>query len=218
MNPNRLFHRQFDFRQGSPPYKRRPNLQSADLVEVLVKVLSRVNPFLSRLFICGYDERLRYKPHQISHIVSVANPTAPEWKPPWFKGEHIQLCFGDVASAIEARLYGTRASDTQDIQQALEFFRVAWRAKHSKILVTCDCGASRSPALAYLFVADQLGRSREFESFELTMQLRPNAVPNGLVVRLGDRFLKRDGELLKPLKEFYAKLNAELFKKPGQPH
>jgi len=78
--------------------------------------------------------------------------------------------------------------------------------------------AYRSLGLAYLFVADQLGRYREIESLELTMQLRPNAVPNVLVVRLGDTFLRRDCELLKPLNEFYVKLNAELFKKPGQSH
>src|SRR5689334_5575730 len=68
----------------------------------------------------------------------------------------------------------------------------------SKILVSCDQGASRSPALAYVFIADQYGMGRETEAFNL---------------RLGDTFLKRGGALLSPLKAFYARINAELFPK-----
>ena len=95
----------------------------------------------------------------------------------------------------------------------MEFFRGAWLVRDSKILVSCDQGASRSPALAYLFIADQFGAGRETEAFSLVLAIRSVAVPNGLVVRLGDVFLKRGGAVLAPLKEFYAKINAELFPK-----
>jgi hypothetical protein len=67
--------------------------------------------------------------------------------------------------------------------------------------------------LAYLFIADQFGTGREAEAFSLMLDMRSVAVPNGLVVRLGDAFLKRNGALLAPLKEFYTKINAELFPK-----
>ena len=101
----------------------------------------------------------------------------------------------------------------EDIQRAVSFFRDAWAVVDSRILVSCDYGASRSPALAYLFIADQLGPGREAEAFSLTLDIRPVAVPNSLVVRLGDQFLRRDGALVTPLKDFYAKINAELFPK-----
>jgi predicted protein tyrosine phosphatase len=97
----------------------------------------------------------------------------------------------------------------------VEFFRKAWSTPDSKILISCDQGASRSPALAYVLIADQAGPGREIEAFGVILDIRPVAVPNGLVIRLGDEFLQRNGALLTPLKEFYAKVNAELFPKTG---
>ncbi len=121
------------------------------------------------------------------------------------------LCFGDVVSEADARRLNTSAPSRADIQHAVEFFRAAWAGDNSRILVTCDYGASRSPALAYLFLADQLGAGQEDKAFQLMLALRPDAVPNGLVVRLGDLLLGRHGALLKPLKQLYAQMNAELF-------
>jgi predicted protein tyrosine phosphatase len=146
-------------------------------------------------------------------LISVANPGAGLQKPTWFKGEHLQLWFGDVISEADAKRCKTSAPSIKDVEQALEFFRGAWVARNSKILVSCDQGASRSPALAYLFIADQLGPGREAEAFRVTLDVRSVAVPNGLVVRLGDTVLHRNGALLAPLKDFYAKINAELFPK-----
>jgi len=145
--------------------------------------------------------------------VSIADPRAAPSKPTWFKGAHLQLWFGDVISEVDAKRCKTSAPSIEDVQRAVEFFRDAWLARESNILVSCDQGASRSPALAYLFIADQLGPGREAEAFSLMLDIRSVAVPNGLVVRLGDTFLRRNGALLAPLKAFYAKINAELFPK-----
>src|SRR5262245_21164699 len=111
-----------------------------------------MHPFSQRLFICGLPERVKYQPRQLTHIVSVANPGAAPSRPDWFEGEHLQLWFGDVDSEADASRCQTRAPNLEDIERALTFFRAAWSTSNSKILVTCDYGASRSPALAYLFV------------------------------------------------------------------
>jgi predicted protein tyrosine phosphatase len=166
-----------------------------------------MNPFQNRLFVCGADEREKYR--TVSHWVTVANPGAPGSA--GFHGKHLQLWFGDVASEADARQWKTSAPTIGDVQQTLEFFREAWATEHSRILVTCDYGASRSPALAYLCIADQLGPGREDEALRWMLEIRPDAVPNGFVVQLGDTLLKRRGALLGPLKELYAKINAELF-------
>jgi predicted protein tyrosine phosphatase len=42
------------------------------------------------------------------------------------------------------------------------------------------------------------------------MKIRPNAVPNKLVVELGDQELARNGGLLQPLRELYSKINEEI--------
>jgi predicted protein tyrosine phosphatase len=171
------------------------------------------HPFQQRLFICGADETTAYQSRQISHLLSIANPGAVPSKPPWFKGTHLPLWFGDVISEADATLWKTSTPKIKDIQQAVEFFRDAWRVGGTRILVSCDYGASRSPALAYLFIADELGVGHEAEAFSLMLAIRPLAVPNELVVRLGDTLLRRGGALLVPLKDLYTRINAELFPK-----
>ena len=133
--------------------------------------------------------------------------------PVWFKGAHLQLWFGDVVSEKDATNCKTRAASIEDIQRSVAFVREALMTKGSRVLVCCDYGASRSPALAYIFIADQFGVGREAEAFQLMLDIRPIAVPNGLVVRLGDMVLQRRGALRQPMRDFYAKINAELFPK-----
>jgi predicted protein tyrosine phosphatase len=142
-------------------------------------------------------------------MVSIANPGAASGPPAWFNGQHLQLWFGDVVSESDARQLHTRAPNTVDIRNSLEFFRQAWRTEGSKVLVHCDYGASRSPGLAYVFVADQLGPGAEAEAFNTILEIRPEAVPNGLVVKLADAFLARNGTLNQPLKDLFRKINSE---------
>jgi predicted protein tyrosine phosphatase len=170
-----------------------------------------MHPFLQRLFVCGFEERAEHRARQITHLVSVTNPGVTLSKPPWFNGPHLELWFGDVVSEADAKNCRTTAPTSEDVLRAIEFFRNAWRMPDTKVLVSCGYGASRSPALAYIFIADVLGSGREAEAFRLMLEIRPNAVPNGLVVRLGDTLLKRQGALLQPLRDLHAKLNAELF-------
>jgi predicted protein tyrosine phosphatase len=174
---------------------------------------SHVHPLQQRLFVCGFDERSQYQSRRISHWITVTNLCADSARPAGFQGPHLQLSFGDVISAADARRCQTTAPSASDIERAVGFFREAWTTDDSKILVSCDQGASRSPALAYLFIADQLGPGREREAFGLTLEIRPVAVPNEFVVRLGDEFLQRSGALVAPLKDWYAKIHAELFPK-----
>ncbi|CAN5710472.1 hypothetical protein BH09VER1_BH09VER1_44270 [soil metagenome] len=144
-------------------------------------------------------------------MVCIANPGAVSAKPDWFEGEYLQLWFGDVVSEADAVQCKTQAPRLEDVRKALEFFRAGRGTPDSQFLISCDYGASRSPALAYVFAADELGPGREAEALDLVMRMRPEAVPNVLVVRLGDVVLKREGALLRPLKRLYAKINEGLF-------
>ena len=168
-----------------------------------------MNPFPQRLFISGAAERSLFR--GISHLITVANPGAVQEKPDWFQGEHLPLWFGDVTSTADARRRKTEAPTLDQIQSAVEFFREAWGRPDSRILVSCNYGVSRSPALAYLFIADCLGAGREAEAFKRMLEIHSIALPNRLVVRLGDAFLGRRGALLPPLKKLYAEINEELF-------
>jgi predicted protein tyrosine phosphatase len=166
--------------------------------------------FKERLFICGRAEREEYRSRGLSHVVGIANPGAPPFSTSWFDGSLLQLWFGDVTSKTDAALWKTSAPKIKDVQQALEFVRIAWSVKESKVLVSCDYGASRSTALAYLFIADQLGVGRETEALTLMRQIRPHTIPNGMLVRLGDTFLKRRGKLIRPFKDLFFDIDTEL--------
>ena len=172
-----------------------------------------MHPIQQRLFVCGFDEREQYQSQGISHIVTITNPGANVTRPSWFNGAYLDLRFGDVTSEVDAARCNTTAPSKSHIEQALSFFRQAWTQNNSKILVSCDYGASRSPALAYIFAADVLGPGREAEALNLILEVRPVAMPNTLVVRIGGVPLKRQAALQKPLRDFYAKINAELFEK-----
>jgi len=172
-----------------------------------------MNQIQQRLFICGSDERIEYLSHQITHLITIANPGVDSFRPSWFQGAHLELHFGDVASEVDANHYKTTTPCISDIQRSVYFFRDAWSTKDSRVLISCDYGASRSPALAYILLADHLGVDHEIEAFRIIMEIRPEAVPNSLIVRLGDVFLKRDGALFTHLKDLHDKINAELF--PG---
>lgn len=172
--------------------------------------MKAINPHKNRLFIAGADEIPNFQSHRLTHVLRVANPASPTSKPAWLRGPHLQLSFGDVTSEADARRCRTKAPTKADLLEALTFFRKAWLEPESRILVACDYGASRSPALAYVLLADQLGPGQEAEAFRIVMQIRPDAVPNALVVRLGDLLLERGGALLAPLQKLHRKIDEEL--------
>ena len=156
----------------------------------------------SRISICSYSERENYRSQQITHLITIANPGADNEPPEWFVGDHLPLWFGDVVSEADARQCKTRAVSNDDIKQAIIFFRVVRQQGNARLLVTCDYGASHSPALAYLLRADQLGPGYEAEALRDILAVRPDAVPNTHVVNIGDLLLGRQGTLIQPFREY----------------
>ena len=165
-----------------------------------------------KLAIAGADELRRGISESWTHLISIKNPGAPALELDGFTGQQLQLWFGDVMSEADAQRCRTRAPAIQDVQQAVEFFRRAWRERDSKILICCDYGASRSPAVAYVCVADQFTVGQEPQALAAILAIRPNAVPNPLVVKLGDAVLGRKGALIRPAKDLYSKINDEIAK------
>jgi len=154
-----------------------------------------------QLFICGSDERDKYRSREVTHLLTIANPGVTTTRPAWFNGHHLELWFGDVVSETDAKRCRTKPPTIDDVQQGVDFFRGAWKSADSRVSISCDYGASRSPALAYVCVADQLGFGQESAALRLIMKIRPVAVPNRLVIEFGDTVLARNGALLKPLNE-----------------
>jgi predicted protein tyrosine phosphatase len=172
-----------------------------------------MNILEDRLIICGVDDVPDYNLYRITHMLSVANPGAEIHRPMWFSGEYLELYFGDVDSESDAAQWGTKAPVDADVRHAVDFIVHAWRINTSRVLVHCDYGASRSPALAYVALAKKLGPGHEGKTLQVILNIQPSAVPNKLVVQLGDELLERHGALLKPLNKLYSKISKELLLK-----
>jgi predicted protein tyrosine phosphatase len=65
-----------------------------------------------------------------------------------------------------------------------------------KILIHCRAGVSRSTSVAYAVSCQHGQPGQEAEAFAYIRQIRPQLIPNGLVVKMADRILKRKGRLL----------------------
>lgn len=143
-------------------------------------------------------------------MISIVNPGADCTAPAWFDGERLVLSFGDVTSEADAINCKTAAPSIEAVHKAVEFARAAFENPESYLLLQCDYGASRSPAIGYVIVADKLGAGSEVYALQTIIDIRPASVPNNFVVKLGDRLLKRNGELLRPLKLLYDQIEQEM--------
>jgi predicted protein tyrosine phosphatase len=175
-----------------------------------------MNAIRKRLVICGEHELDAFRHRGITHIISVRNPGQVDSTPNWFRGDRLDLQFGDVVSEADAAQLGTLAPTLDDVRRALDFFGRAWSAGSTVILVHCNYGASRSPALAYVGLAHQLGPGQEEASLQAILAIRPEAIPNRLVVERAEAILDRGGALMAALKEHYARINAEMSQRPNQ--
>lgn len=160
--------------------------------------------------VCGASEIDDFRAEGISHLIRITNTGAGYLRPGWFKGEFLQLTFGDVSSIKDAENLKTKAPDSEDVTNALDFSRNALRGAKSKLLVSCDYGASRSPAIALIVMADRLGPGREQEALQQVLDGRPDAIPNILVVELGDNLLHRNGVLRRSLDDLYEEVLSEI--------
>lgn len=151
-----------------------------------------------QIFICGADEIDQHRLNHITHIVRINNPNSAQPAPNWFTGQYLQLFFGDVFSRADAVTCRTRAADKSDIEQVLTFSQNA-----ESLLVSCDYGASRSPAIALIVLAAKFGVGNEQEALDMVFKVRPESMPNEYVVALGDLLLKRSGKLLQTLRDSY---------------
>lgn len=108
---------------------------------------------------------------------------------------HLTLRFNDIDFDD-----GTELSVTsQHLVDALIFYRdfSIGRSLGLRLLVHCHAGRCRSPAIALLFFAWELGAGRENEAVERINKLVPKAAVNLQVLRLADDLLNRHGDLFR---------------------
>ena len=79
------------------------------------------------------------------------------------------------------------------VEQALEFGR---RHVDGDLLIHCKVGVARSTAIGLGIIADRLGVGREDEAVQELLRIRPESVPNLLILGFMDDELGRNGALV----------------------
>jgi predicted protein tyrosine phosphatase len=149
------------------------------------------------LTICGADELDRHA-RDFSHVVSIWDATygheagAARIERHFPHAERLVCIFDDV-NAPEDGIAPTREA----IAAILDFARPA-----ASLLVHCKAGISRSAAVAFSVLCQSRGPGTESEALDEIYRIRPQAMPNKLIVQLADALLSRDGAMIEANEKF----------------
>lgn len=111
----------------------------------------------------------------------------------------LRLAFHDVHAAgglVSKLMVGLGDGDLPCLNHAraiLDFGRQI--PAKSRVLVHCHAGVSRSTAAAYLLLCMNKPGA-EIQAYHLLRVLRPQARPNRLIVKFGDKLLGAEGRML----------------------
>lgn len=103
--------------------------------------------------------------------------------------DHLVLRFEDLDEPGAGATTATR----EHVFAALSYARAV---EGKSLLVHCQAGVGRSAGVALAVLADRLGPGRERKALDELLALRPESVPNLLVVKHADDLLGRGGALL----------------------
>jgi predicted protein tyrosine phosphatase len=149
-----------------------------------------------RITVCGLDELAVHCEARVSHVLSILDP---EWPVPQAFGtfgehEKLELRFHDVIEEGPGVVVPTAIH----IEQLLAFGRGLGRepATDAHLLVHCHAGVSRSSASMALLIAQAMPDRSGDAIFADILEIRPQIWPNLRIVEMGDRTLRRNGDLV----------------------
>lgn len=137
-----------------------------------------------------------------SALVSVLQPDLVPQTPAKIQAcNHYKMAIDD----IEAPFDGLSHARVQQIEELCEF-AIDWHAgerandpAHGDMIVHCYAGISRSTAAAFVILCALNPTVSETTIARYLRQNAPSANPNRLIVSLGDRVLRRNGQMSKAL-------------------
>lgn len=181
--------------------------------------LSALLPFPTS--ICGLDELPDFARSDVSHVVSILDPTTPEPAVLKTYAPHIHIIyrFDDVIRDIP----GFQAPVKQDVERILAFGENLRHQQVHHLLIHCHAGVSRSTAMAAMLMA-QHKPGLEEDAFAVIREIRPRSWPNSRMIDFADSLLARNGALkaalgrhLEHITRTYPDL-AELVRAHGRAH
>lgn len=159
-------------------------------------------PLATRLTICSVHDLPLVSHRRPSHVIGVLDPDYS--KPKVLRSKNsLDLRFHDV---INQQQQGLRSPTPFDIQRLLEFGAQLPdpKSQPTHLVVYCHAGISRSTAAVILLLA-QAQKGQSANSFVARVrQIQPMALPNRLMVEIGDDLLKLKGQLISAVNKLYA--------------
>jgi len=146
---------------------------------------------------------------RITHLVSI-------WHPDGATDEHIELVreafpnalvHATVFDDIEYEHPGFQPATVEQVRAVLDFGAGVGPDDH--LIVHCMAGISRSTACAIGILARHLDPGREREIAAFVRKIRPQAMPNRLVLAHADKLLARHGALLGACDEVFGAPSGE---------
>ncbi len=139
-----------------------------------------------QMAVCSFDgaARLLTLDKGYWNVVSIHGPRQVKANLPFAKAIHY-ACFDDVEDELSA---SGRGATAQDITGIFGFIRgLDAGPPPAPLLIHCHQGISRSAAVALSWIYGQLSPTldRALKAIDLTLELRPEAKPNRLVLALG---------------------------------
>ena len=165
------------------------------------------SPF--KITICGIDELIDHSAAQVTHVLSILDPSTPQPEAFGHYGEHarLELRFHDV---IEANVAGYDAPQPRHIEELLAFGMDLMKEPEGSahLLVHCHMGISRSTAAAALLLAKA---KPDWSGPRVMMEIsgvREKAWPNLRMIEIGDEMLGRNGDLVRAVRTRHRELAA----------
>jgi predicted protein tyrosine phosphatase len=156
-----------------------------------------------RLTVCGLEELADHSDREVSHVLSILDPSHP--KPSAFQsyGDHarLELRFHDIISVMPEQ----DLPQPHHVVDILRFGRNILNNPDScqHLLVHCHAGISRSTAAMTLFLAQAQPRLPASEILAQVVKIRANAWPNLHILHMGEEQLERPGEFTSAVASVY---------------
>jgi predicted protein tyrosine phosphatase len=164
---------------------------------------SRTSP---RITICGIRELGEHSAAGVTHVLSILGPNSPD--PPEFTAfaphRRLNLRFHDVIEPQPDQIAPTR----EDVERLLVFGQEVAETPEAHLLVHCHAGVSRSTAAAALILMQANPEWSAGAALDAIAEIRPRALPNLLILELGDVLLGRNGEIAAAVSTIYRRVLA----------
>lgn len=129
---------------------------------------------------------------KLKYAISIGSPGIPEPRSFQQIPNRLRLEFNDLDTPVDDP--DRILPELEDVLKIIDF-ALKIPPQSGGVLICCQCGISRSTAVALTVCAALLGRGKEREAMALVRAACTKARPNRWIVELADEVLARDGRL-----------------------